>query len=404
MENFMNRRMLLIVLFALVFMLSVSGCRKEAQFEPWAQIDYNRPLLPGQVALRKILDPSQIPDFTTAAYDLKDVRSSINNSLNYLSKASSKGFFPMGDITHQRVVDSLNEFGSLLDKGYIGSALNDAIREKFDVYESVGCDNMGTVLFTSYYTPIFDGSRTQTAKYRYPLYKKPKDLVKDVNGNILGRKVGGQTVPYPSRSEIESSGMLAGTELMWLGDEFEVYIAHVQGSAKIRLAGGEVVGIGYAATNGHEYKGISEAMISDGRITRSQLSLSSMIAHFKSNPQDVAPYTAANPRFVFFRDESGDPRGSLNEPVTAMRTIATDKTVFPRGGLAFISANLPQSLADGQIITRNYTGFALDQDTGGAIRAAGRCDLYMGVGDLAGQLAGMVHQEGRLYYLFKKEY
>ena len=129
-----------------------------------------------------------------------------------------------------------------------------------------------------------------------------------------------------------------------------------------------------------------------------------MIAHFKSNPQDVAHYTAANPRFVFFRNESGNPRGSLNEPVTAMRTIATDKTVFPRGGLAFISANLPQSLGDGQIITRNYTGFALDQDTGGAIRAAGRCDLYMGVGDLAGHLAGMVHQEGRLYYLFKKEY
>ena len=165
----MNRRMLLIVLFALVFMLSVSGCRKEAEFEPWAHVDYNRALLPGQVALRKILDPSQIPDFTTAAYDLKDVRSSINNSLSYLSKASSKGFFPMGDITHQRVVDSLKEFDSLLDRGYIGSTLNDAIREQFDVYESVGCDNMGTVLFTSYYTPIFDGSRTRTAKYRFPL-------------------------------------------------------------------------------------------------------------------------------------------------------------------------------------------------------------------------------------------
>jgi len=32
-------------------------------------------------------------------------------------------------------------------------------------------------------------------------------------------------------------------------------------------------------------------------------------------------------------------------------------------------------------------GFALDQDTGGAIRAAGRCDVYMGVGDDAGKLA-----------------
>jgi len=48
------------------------------------------------------------------------------------------------------------------------------------------------------------------------------------------------------------------------------------------------------------------------------------------------------------------------------------------------------------------TGFALDQDTGGAIRAAGRCDIYLGVGDDAGKLAGQTYQEGRLYYLFLK--
>ena len=42
------------------------------------------------------------------------------------------------------------------------------------------------------------------------------------------------------------------------------------------------------------------------------------------------------------------------------------------------------------------------QDTGGAIRAPGRCDVYMGLGDQAGQRAGATCQEGRLYYLFLK--
>ncbi|MCK5000945.1 MAG: hypothetical protein KAS23_15490, partial [Anaerohalosphaera sp.] len=32
----------------------------------------------------------------------------------------------------------------------------------------------------------------------------------------------------------------------------------------------------------------------------------------------------------------------------------------------------------------------------------GRCDVYMGVGDRAGQMAGQVYQEGKLYYLFLK--
>jgi membrane-bound lytic murein transglycosylase A len=49
-----------------------------------------------------------------------------------------------------------------------------------------------------------------------------------------------------------------------------------------------------------------------------------------------------------------------------------------------------------------YGGFVFDQDTGGAIRAPGRCDVYMGIGDKVGRLAGQTYEEGRLYYLFLK--
>ena len=44
--------------------------------------------------------------------------------------------------------------------------------------------------------------------------------------------------------------------------------------------------------------------------------------------------------------------------------------------------------------------FVLDQDTGGAIRAAGRVDIYIGIGEQAGRIAGGALAEGRLYYLF----
>ena len=49
------------------------------------------------------------------------------------------------------------------------------------------------------------------------------------------------------------------------------------------------------------------------------------------------------------------------------------------------------------------SSFVLDQDRGAAIRAPGRCDLYMGVGDEAGQRAGYTYSEGKLYYLFAKD-
>ena len=211
----------------------------------------------------------------------------------------------------------------------------------------------------------------------------------------------GRIMPYPQRAVIEAAGILKGKELIWLGDAFETYIAHVQGSAKVRLPDGRLQTVGYAANNGHEYRSVGQEMVKDGVIGSDQLSLSAMIDFFKQNPDMVDTYVRRNPRFVFFREEQGEARGSLNEEVTPMRTIATDKSIFPRGCLGFISTNLPMARA-GSVVTQPFSGFVLDQDTGGAIRAPGRCDVYMGVGDMAGKLAGQTYQEGKLYYLFTK--
>jgi len=366
--------------------------------------EYSKPLPPGELALRKITDPAEIPDFTRACDDLSNLKTAVNNSLNYFKKPSSNQYFPYGDIGHKQAEDSLKAFLNLIDAGYKGAQLNALIRERFDVYTSVGCDDKGTVLFTGYYTPIFDGATRKGGRFQYPLYGQPEDLEKDSEGNTIGRRTDNGIVPYPPRAEIENSGMLKGKEIMWLSDPFEVYLVHVQGSAKIRQSDGSLIGIGYAANNGHEYKSIGQQMVNDGKISRDRMSLSAMIAYFKTHPDEVSEYISANPRFVFFRTEDGQPRGSINEPVTTLRSIATDKSVYPRACLAFLSTTLPQAIGS-DVSQASYLGFALDQDTGGAIRAPGRCDVYMGQGNTAGRLAGQTYREGRLYYLFiKPEY
>ena len=394
-----NRVLLSAALVAIV--LTAVGCQK-----PRARIvapQYDRPLAPGQLALRKITNPAELPDFTDACHNLSNLSTAIDNSLDYLKKPSSNQFYPYVDITHEQVVHSLTAFNDLLKSGLTGSQLNDAIRQKFDVYMSVGCDDAGTVLFTGYYTPIFYGSTAKTAQFQYPLYRQPDDLAKGDQGQILGRKAAdGQITPYPTRAEIENSNMLAGSEIVWLDDPFKVYIAHVQGSAIIRMADGRLVTYGYAANNGHEYKSIIKQLIDEGKIPPDRVSLASLMDYFKANSALVRQYTQLNPRFVFFRQaEQGGPRGSLNEPVIAYRSIATDKTIFPRASLTFFATKLPRQIGN-TTYTDPFAGFALDQDTGGAIRAAGRCDIYLGVGDEAGKLAGQTYQEGRLYYLFLK--
>jgi membrane-bound lytic murein transglycosylase A len=338
-----------------------------------------------------------------ACSDLNNLRKAVAHSISYLNKPSSKNFYPSGQITHDHALESVQAFADMLDSGLSGSQLNDEILINYDVYTSVGCDDRGTVLFTGYYTPIFEGSLEQSAQFNYPLYEQPDDLVKDSNGDILGRRgAGGQIGSYPARAEIEDSGMLEGKELVYLSDPFEAYIAHVQGSAKVRLHDGTITTVGYAANNGHEYKSVAQELVREGKIPSDEISLAAMIEYFKRYKNQVENYVRRNPRYVFFRKEGGPPVGCLNEPVTPIRSIATDKSIFPRASLTFISTNLPRA-AGGSTITEAYTGFALDQDAGGAIRAPGRCDVYMGEGDTAGKLAGQTYQEGRLYYLFLKE-
>jgi len=390
-------------LISVLIMLPVIAASCCPKHQKKAAMQYDKPLPPGEYALRKITDPGDIPDFTMACSDLTNLRKAVAHSISYLNKPSSHNFYPSGQITHSQALEGVQAFADMLDLDLSGSQLNDEILINFDVYTSVGCDNRGTVLFTGYYTPIFEGSLQRSAQFNYPLYEQPDDLVKGPDGEIIGRRgPGGQIGTYPARAEIEDSGMLDGKELIYLGDPFEAYIAHVQGSAKVRLRDGTITTVGYAANNGHEYRSVAQEMVRDGRIPSDQISLAAMIAYFKRFQNQVKTYVRRNPRFVFFREEGGPPVGCLNEPVTPIRSIATDKSIFPRASLAFISTNLPRATG-GTTVNRPYTGFALDHDAGGAIRAPGRCDVYMGEGETAGKLAGQTYQEGRLYYLFLKE-
>ena len=354
--------------------------------------DYARQLPPGKLALRKITDPKEIPDYTKACSDLEGLKDAIARSLNYMAKPSSERFYPYGDITHEEAVKSLQELDKLVALKLTPPEMNKILREKFDTYVSVGCDDQGTVLYTGYYTPIFDGSHVRTDRFKYPLYKTPADLLKDSDGNIVGQKeINGNIRKYPNRADIQKSNMFAGNELVWLGDPFEVYIVHVQGSAKIKMPDGKIEGIAYDAHNGWEYESIRKKMIADGKLNAQDINMKVLIDYFKAHPDEIDMYVNENPRYVFFRPETGEPKGALNELVTPFRTIATDKSIYPRAMFAFAAVDLDKPV-----------GFALDQDTGGAIRAAGRCDVYMGVGDAAAELAGKTYREGRLYYLFVK--
>jgi membrane-bound lytic murein transglycosylase A len=390
----------------LLTVLALASCEQPGpKFEPYQPPsaegkDYSRPLPPGQLALRKI-DPSAYPDFGPGFAERAGLEEAIQHSLAWLRKPSSRKYFPYGEISHEHAGASLEHFLRVLRTARSGEELNAIIRAEFDVYQSVGCDDRGTVLYTGYYTPIFDGRLQRDAEFRYPLYRLPPDVVKDEEGRILGRRrPDGSLTPYFTRRELEEQRLLDGLELAYLRDPFAAYVANVQGSAKLRLADGRLYELGYAGNNGHEYVSITRAMLADGVLRPEEISLQKLLTYFQQHPERTFHYTWKNPRYVFFTERPGGPFGALNTPVTPMRTIATDKEIYPRACLAFVRTQLPRR--DGATRNGPYAGFFLDQDAGGAIRAPGRCDLYIGIGPQAEAVAGRTLAEGNLYYLFSK--
>ena len=90
-------------------------------------------------------------------------------------------------------------------------------------------------------------------------------------------------------------------------------------------------------------------------------------------------------------DSREGPRGSLNVPLTAERSLAVDRSVIPLGTLVWLDTTLP----DGSV----YRRLMVAQDTGGAIRGPVRADVFFGTGENAEVLAGEMKQKGRLYAL-----
>lgn len=387
----------------------VCGCPPEKQIVP--PRDYSAPT--SGMALQKI-PPEMYPDFSQGFDHKTNLVQAAMNSRQYLEHTSSQQFFPYLDITHDRALASIDAFIEVIQSARSGQELDQMIRQRFDVYQSRGYQDYnrpdanphwqppdtGIVLFTGYYCPIFDARLKPDAEFKWPLYRKPEELELDPV-SMHYRTASGQ--PFYTRGQVERGALAGrGLELCYLRDWFETYIVTIQGSAKLRMADGRFMEIGYAADNGHEYNSVGRELVKQGKIQADRLSLQSMIAYFKQHPEDREMAINANPRYIFFAPRTGGPYGSLGVPVTPFRSVATDKQIFPRAGVCFLQTNLPARISPGVIEQRRYGGFALDQDTGGAIRAAGRCDVFMGTGDEWGELAGRTFSEGGLYYIYVK--
>jgi membrane-bound lytic murein transglycosylase A len=324
----------------------------------------------------------------------------INDSLSYLStpKAAQAYLqYSPADFNLDRVRRSLVRFKELLLTTNSPEELATKVKQEFVFYQSSGNDDRGTVEFTGYFEPSYAASPIATSEYRYPIYRQPSNFDR-------------WSKPHPTRAQLEGTdglsgnNFLSGSELVWLRDRLEAFLIQVQGSARLNLTDGRRMTVGYDSTTDYDYTSIGGELVKDGIFTKEELSLPKAIAHFKTHPQDLDKYIPRNNRFVFFRETNGaKPTGSLGVPVTGDRSIATDKSLMPPGALALIVAPITDLEANGEIMTRVVSRYVLDHDTGSAIKGAGRVDVFLGSGTVAGERAGRLNGSGNLFYLLLKQ-
>jgi len=379
------------------------GCQQQQLEARTHAKNYARPLPIGQSPLRRVTNPHGLTAIDRA-WDQKDLflRDAADESIAWFDKPSTVQWFPCCNIDHDQARASVAAFRDLCETAPHRDAFRAELLRRFDVYESIGCDDSGTVLFTAYCSPTFRASPTRRYGFESPLYGRPADLITHPDsGEPLGRRrPDGGIDPWPSRRDIERTGMLDGTEVVWLANPLDAYIVHVNGSAKLNLTDGSTMYLGYAGKTDLPYASLGQTLVDRGLIPEGEASLQKIRRVWKTNPAEVEDAMRANESYVFFQDYDGGswPAGSLGFPVTSRRSVATDKQIFPRGGVVLVDTTAARFSGDPD----RFSHFMFDQDTGGAIRAPGRADLYLGAGPMAELLAGQQKNEGHLYYFFLK--
>lgn len=264
-------------------------------------------------------------------------------------------------------------------------------------------------LITGYYEPLLYGSLTRTERFRYPIYRRPDDLLTIELGDLFpdlkrervrGRLVGSKVVPYYDRSKIDGdANPLRGNELVWVDNGEDLFFLHIQGSGLVELPDGRTVGVGYADQNGHPYLSIGRLLVDRGEIQLEDVSLFSIRDWLHAHPDQSTALFDSNPSYVFFNlreTTQNGAVGSLQVPLTAERSLAVDPETIPLGLPVWLDTSLP---GDKQA---PYRRLVFAQDTGGAIKGHVRADLFWGHGERAEQMAGTMKQQGRLFVFLPK--
>lgn len=263
---------------------------------------------------------------------------------------------------------------------------------------------------TAFYEPELEVSSVRDDVWKYPLYRRPPELVDIDDENrpsgfdpsyAFGREGEDGISYFPDRRAIDEGYLQGrGLEIAWARSKVDLFFVHVQGAARLLFPDGEVKRITYAAKAGHPFSPIGRLLLDRGELDPKTISMQTIRKWLADHPDEVDGVLWHNRSYIFFReaDVAGldmGPIAAAKVPLVAGRALAVDRLIHTFGFPFFIHAPSLTHLDNGKPFAR----LMLALDTGSAIVGPARGDIFTGSGFEAGELAGTVRNDADFYML-----
>lgn len=312
-------------------------------------------------------------------YQKQSLGSPSRSTLNTALKTTIAQLIKQPHLPHApQTIETLGQFLACSQAHTDSSTFNLAVRRQFSFETRAETG----ALCTGYYLPRIKGSLSPSSYAPYPIFARPD-------------------TPQVTRTQIRS-GILAGKgfEIAWAHDPIELYFMHIQGSGVLELEDGSTRLLAFDGSNDFPYTSIGATLVKDRLFSADLVSAQAVEQYLRSQSANLDSILERNQRYIYFKEASEGPCGTLGAGLEEFCSAALDWQVYPPGSICHIEGAFPVVDSDGQTHgLEHQQRFLLNHDSGAAISGAGRIDVYCGSGNWSRQFAGQLKHRATLQLL-----